>query len=89
MVTENIYNMKYFYVIILTYIIHGASLVAQTVKNPPAIQETQIHSLGQRDLEKGMVGYPLQYFCLENSTERGIWQATVYGVAKIWTQLSD
>ena len=89
MVTQNIYNMKYFYVIILTYIIHGASLVAQTVKNPQAIQETQIHSLGQRDLEKGMVGYPLQYFCLENSTERGIWQATVYGVAKIWTQLSD
>ena len=27
MITENIYNMKYFYVIILTYIIHGASLV--------------------------------------------------------------
>ena len=88
MVTENIYNMKYFYVIILTYIIHGVSLRAQT-KNPPTIQETQIHSLGQRDLEKGMVGYLLQYFCLENSMERGIWKATVYGVAKIWTQLSD
>ena len=33
----------------------GASLVAQTVKNPPAIQETQVQSLGQEDpLEKGM-----------------------------------
>ena len=27
-------------------------------------------------------GDPLQYFCLENPTDRGAWQATVYGVAK-------
>ena len=32
-----------------------ASLVAQMVKNPPAIQETQVQSLGLEDpLEKGM-----------------------------------
>ena len=32
-----------------------ASLVAQTVKNPPAMQETQVRSLSQEDpLEKGM-----------------------------------
>ena len=32
-----------------------ASLVAQTVKNPPAIQETQVQFLDQEDpLEKGM-----------------------------------
>ena len=32
-----------------------ASLVAQMVKNLPAIQETQVRSLGQEDaLEKGM-----------------------------------
>ena len=30
-------------------------------------------------------GYPLQYFCLENSMDRGTWQATVHGVAKSWT----
>ena len=31
------------------------SLMAQTVKNPPAMQETQVQSLGQEDpLEKGM-----------------------------------
>ena len=30
------------------------SLVTQTVKNPPAIQDTQVQSLGQEDpLEKG------------------------------------
>ena len=27
-------------------------------------------------------GYPLQYSCLENSKDRGAWQATVHGVCK-------
>jgi len=26
-------------------------------------------------------GYPLQYSCLENPTDRGAWQASVHGVA--------
>ena len=30
-------------------------------------------------------GYPLQYSCLENSMNRGVWWATVYGVANIRT----
>ena len=34
-------------------------------------------------------GYPLQYFCLENSMDRGAWQATVHGVTKSQTWLSD
>ena len=34
-------------------------------------------------------GNPLQSFCLENSMDRGAWQATVYGIAKSQTQLSD
>ena len=34
-------------------------------------------------------GNPLQCSCLENSTDRGAWQATVHGVANSWTQLSD
>ena len=34
-------------------------------------------------------GNPLQYSFLENPMDRGAWQATVHGVAKIWTQLSD
>ena len=34
---------------------NGASLVVQTVKRPPAMQETQVRSLGQEDpLEKGV-----------------------------------
>ena len=34
-------------------------------------------------------GYPLQYSCLENSMDRGAWQATVHDIAKSRTQLSD
>ena len=133
-----------------------ASLVAQTVKSLPAMQETQVQSLGRQDpLEKGMAthssilswripwtkehfrlcswgcrvrynwetntddsdgkeyacsvgdwglilglgrspgegkGYPLQYSCLDkgkNSMDRGRWQATVHGVTKTGTLLSD
>ena len=34
-------------------------------------------------------GNPLQYSCLENPMDGGAWWATVHGVAKSWTQLSD
>ena len=65
-----------------------ASLMAQTIKNLPAMQETQVPSLGQRSPAEGN-GYPLQYSCLESSMDRGAWQATAHGVPKSQTQLSD
>ena len=34
-------------------------------------------------------GNPLQYSCLENPMDGGAWLATVHGVAKSRTQLSD
>ena len=34
-------------------------------------------------------GNPLQYSCLENSTDKGAWWAGVHGLAKSWTWLSD
>ena len=34
-------------------------------------------------------GNPLQYSCLDNSMDRGAWRATVYGVKKSQTQLSN
>ena len=38
--------------------IYMASLVTQKIKNLPAVQETQIQSLGQEDpLEKGMANH--------------------------------
>ena len=33
-------------------------------------------------------GNPLQYSCLENSTDRGAWRATVHEVTESWTRLS-
>ena len=37
---------------------------------------------------EGGNGNPLQYSCLENSMDRGVWQATVPRVTKSQTQLS-
>ena len=34
-------------------------------------------------------GDPLQYSCLENPMDRGAWQATVLGITKSQTRLSD
>ena len=34
-------------------------------------------------------GTPLQYSCLENPMDGGAWKATVHGVAKSQTRLSD
>ena len=51
-------------------------------------QEKPVWSLGQEDPLKVENGNPLQYSCLENSMDRGPWQATVHGVAKSQTQLS-
>ena len=59
------------------------------VKNLPANRDDAssiprwIRSSGEGD------GNPLQYSCLENSMDRGAWWATVHGVAKSQTWLSD
>ena len=63
--------------------------VTQPVKNPPAMQETQVRSLGREDPPGERNGYPLQYSCLENPMDRGAWGATVRGVAKSRTRLND
>ena len=62
--------------------IYWASLVAQMVKNPSAMQETQVRSLGQEDPLKEGNGNSLQDSCLENSMDRRAWRATVCGVAE-------
>ena len=59
-------------------------LVVWLVKNPPAMWEAWVRSLGWEDpLEKGK-GYPLQYFGPENSMD-----CIVHGIEKSWTQLRD
>ena len=50
----------------------GASLVAQMVKNLPAMQKTQVQSLGWEDPpEKRMATHSSMYACLENRMDRG------------------
>ena len=68
----------------------GASQVALVVKNPPAsggdIRDTgSIPGLGRSP--GGGHGNPLQYSCLENSMDRGAWQAMVHKSAKCQTRL--
>ena len=41
-----------------------------------------------RSLGEG-IDYPLQCSCLENSMDRGAWQATVHGITKSQTRLCD
>ena len=65
------------------------SQVALLVKTCLPIQETRdtdsIPGLGRSPGEGN--SNPLQYSCLENSMDRGIWWATVHGVAKSWIWL--
>ena len=49
----------------------------------------QVRSLGQEDPLGDGSGFPLQYSCLENSMDRGAWQATVHGVTKSLIQLNN
>ena len=53
-----------------------ASLVAQTVKNLPAIAGDPGLIPGSGISPREGNGYPLQYSCLENSMDRGAWQVT-------------
>ena len=53
------------------------------VKNPPAMGDLGlIPGLGRSGEGNG---YPPQYSCLENSMDRGAWQARDHGVAKSQT----
>ena len=67
-----------------------ASRVALVVKNLPTnagdVRDMgSIPGLGRAPGEGN--GDPLQYSCLENSKDRGAWQATVHRAAKSRTQL--
>ena len=67
----------------------GSSLVAQTVKNLPAVQETQVQSQGQEDsLEKGMATHSsILAWRIPWTVEPGWLQSM--GSQKSQTQLSD
>ena len=65
------------------------SLVVLRVKSLPAVQETWVRSLGWEDpLEEGMV-IPSSILAWRIPMDRGAWRASVHGVSKSQTQLSD
>ena len=53
-------------------------------KNPPA-NAGDVMDSGVGKIPGRGHGNPLQYSCLENPMDRGVWQATVHRVAKSWT----
>ena len=62
--------------------------MAQMVKNQPAVQETWARSPGREDpLEESMATH--SSIVAWNPMDRGAWWATVHGIAKSQTQLSD
>ena len=66
-----------------------ASIVAQMVQNLPAVQETWVRSLGWEDpLEEGMATHS-SILAWRIPIDRGAWQATVHGITKSQTLLSN
>ena len=67
-----------------THIFPGGSDGKETACN--AGDPGLIPGLGRSPREEN--GYSLQYSCLENSMDRGAWQAIVHGATKSLTQLN-
>ena len=62
--------------------------ISHTTENYPAPVST-VGFLGGAVVNGEGNGNPLQYSCLENPMDRGAWWATVHGVARRRTRLSD
>ena len=74
---------------VMSLLFNMLSLVAQTLKNPPAMQETWVRSLGWEDpLEEGMATHS-SILAWRVPMDRGAWWAAVHGVTKSQTLLSD
>ena len=62
---------------------HRASLVAQMAKNPPAMWEIWVQSLGWEDpLKEGMATHS-SILAWRISVDRGAWWATVQGLQRV------
>ena len=55
------------------------------IKNLPANARDTGSISGSGKSPEGGNGYPLQYSCLKNSVDRGVWRATVSGDIKSQT----
>ena len=68
------------------------SHMGPVVRNPP-VNAGDVRDVGSvpgsgRSPGEGN-GNPLQYSCLENPLDRGVWRVTVHGVPKCWIQLKQ
>ena len=68
---------------------YGTPLVAQMVKNLPAVREIRVQSLGQKDLLEKEMATHSSILAWRTTWNRGAWRTTVHGVAKSQTWLSD
>ena len=59
------------------------------VENPPAVDETWVRSLGQKDPLEQEIATHSSILAWEIPMDRGAWQTTVHRVAKSWTQLKQ
>ena len=59
------------------------------VKNPPAVQETWVRSLGWEGPLEECVATHSSILAWRIPTDRGAWRATVHGVAQIQTRLKQ
>ena len=62
----------------------GGSVVKNLLANAG-----DVRSLGWEDPPGAGNGNRLQHSCLENSMDKGVWQATVCGITESWTQLGN
>ena len=78
--------------ICISLVINGGFPNGTVVKNLPCsardVRDVCLIPGSERSLGVGNDN-PLQYSYLQSSMYRGAWQATVNGVVKSWTQLSD
>ena len=76
--------------IIIALSIYQSFPVALEIKNLPAnagdIRDVGLTSGWRKSPGEGN-GNPLQYSCLDNPMDRGVWRATVHGVTKSWPWL--
>ena len=66
-----------------------ASLVAQMIKNPSAMQETWVQFLCLEDPLKEVMATHSSILAWRIPMDRGAWWATDHGITKSQTQLSD
>ena len=64
-------------------IVFQINMAFLVVKNPSASAGDASSIPGSGRSPGGGNGTPLQYSCLENSMDRGAWQATIHGIAEL------